>query len=122
MATKLEKDLVRESLVKIDDREVIVTLTKDQTISMKLKGLRGKALSIGIEQLHNQLSGKGNEPKKEEKGSLTVIKRERNSKKDDSKMISLGDLRSHNLISTMDFETQMKFEQIIVSVINANKK
>ena len=32
MATKLEKDITRESLVIVDDKEIVVTLTADQKI------------------------------------------------------------------------------------------
>ena len=39
MATKLDKDITRESSVKIDDREINITLTDKQEIRLKLKGL-----------------------------------------------------------------------------------
>ena len=119
MATKLEKNLVRESTIKVDDKEIIVTLTPDQGISMKLKGMRSGSVSIPIEKLYYQLTGK-EKPEINKPTKSTSILRDKKEDKN-SPMISLNDLRSHNLITPLDFDTQMKFEQIILSVINASK-
>ena len=44
MATKLDKDLVRESTDMIDGKSILATLTADQCIELKLKGVRGAGL------------------------------------------------------------------------------
>lgn len=116
MATKLEKDITRESSIKIDGKEVMVTLTADQGITFKLKGMRSGAVSIPIEKLYNQLSGRAtNEPKKE----LTIRDNAKVSKK--NPMINLYELRSHNAISTLDLSSKAKFDQVIKSLIEEVK-
>jgi len=57
MATILDKDLVRESTIKVGEREIQVTIGADQTISMKLKGLKTGIVTISIEDLYKQLTG-----------------------------------------------------------------
>lgn len=64
MATKLEKDITRESSVTIDGKEIMVTMTSDQTIDLKLKGLRKGGVSMSIEDLYNQLTGRAVEDQK----------------------------------------------------------
>lgn len=112
MATALDKDLTRESTVKIDEREVLVTLTKDQVISFKLKGMKSGQLSISIEDLYNQL--KGDIPKViKPTGSISVSNEKEVKQRKGVNMISLEDLRSHNLISVLDYETKVKFDTLI---------
>ena len=119
MATKLDKDITRETNVKINDKEVIITLTANQEVSMKLKGTRGKSVSTPIEGLYNQLTGniviKDNDTPK----SISVVKQKKVSKT--NPMISLYDLRSHNAISTLDLQYKAKFDQIIKSIIDEIK-
>lgn len=107
MATKLEKDISRESTVKVDDREIMLTLTKDQKISMKLKGKRTGAVSIGIDELYGQLTGK----------PITITKSNTKPTKNNP-MILLNDLRSQNAITSMDYEFKAKFDTIIKSLID----
>lgn len=121
MATVLTKKLVRESTEKIDDKEIIVTLTHDQSIELKLKGKRGKAQAIYIKDLYEQLYGIKDSNKKEPEGPLTISSNNTKRKRGDKKMISLYDLRSHNAISTLDIATLAKFDQIIKSVIDSQK-
>ena len=108
MPTKLEKDITRESLVIVDDKEIVVTLTADQTISMKLKGKRTGGVSISIEDLYNQLSG-GEKEKVSEKPTKK------------NPMILLSDLRTHNAISGGDYKHIAHFDTIIKNLIEDMK-
>jgi hypothetical protein len=114
MATKLEKDVIRESTVKSKDREIMVTLSANQRVSLKLKGMKSGEESIGIEELYNQLTngGEGETPSK-------VVKKSKPSKSNPS--INLHDLRAHNAIADMDYEVKSKFDQIIKNLIDSNK-
>tara|TARA_R110000772_G_scaffold17946_1_gene49749 strand:- start:6896 stop:7255 length:360 start_codon:yes stop_codon:yes gene_type:complete len=118
MATTLNKDIIRETTVEIDGRLIITTLTKDQTLKFKLKGLRTGEVSIPIEEIYCQLDGC--EAPSKNKSSITI---NNNSAKPikGNPMISLLDLRSHNAISTLDISTLAKFDQIIKSLIDASK-
>ena len=118
MATKLLKNITRESTESIDDKEIIITLTEGQEIELKLKGKRGKGEVINIKDLYNHLTGIEGD-----KGSVdgpVSVKTDKPRKRGDNKMISLYDLRSHNAISTLDLSTLAKFDQIIKSVIEAS--
>lgn len=115
MATKLEKKLTRESKVTVDDRNVMVNLNPDQTISLKLKGLRTGEKSIGIEELYNQLNGISGVKKR---GPVSIKNNDGNKKSKDDTMISLTDLRSANAISTLSYDDKVKFESIILNLIN----
>lgn len=119
MATPLNKDIVRESTVKIDDREINITLTSDQEIKMKLKGMKSGEVAIPIRDVYNQLTGRTDEDDKPKKGSTSISREPKTTK--GNPMISLYDLRSHNAISTLDFATLAKFDQIIKSLIDASK-
>ena len=114
MATKLVKNIIRESSETIDEKEIIITLTSDQNIELKVKGKRGHGETVNIKDLYNQLYGlKSNDG--DNKGSLSTKK---SKKRGDNKMISLYDLRSHNAISMLDLDTVVKCDQIIKSVID----
>ena len=121
MATKLEKDIIRESTVKVDDKEIMVTLTSKQKVSMKLKGKRTGAVSIDIDELYGQLTGKpieGKEPN--EKKVVSINKTEQKPSKKNP-MIILSDLRSQNAISGLDYHTLSKFDGIIKNLIDSMK-
>lgn len=117
MATKLDKDLIRESKIKINDKEVLVTISSTQDILLKLKGSRGKGVSISILDLWYQLSGNENSytPKNGRAGSISIVKTKPLNQ--DNKMISLYDLRSANAISLLDIQTKSKFDGIIKDMI-----
>ena len=104
MATLLSKDVTRESSEEVGGRNILVTLTEKQEVNLRLKGLRGDGESIDIADLYQMLSG----------GSESTS----NSKSGGNIMISLNDLRSSNLISTLDYETKVKFESIILNLID----
>lgn len=116
MATKLEKNLVRESTVKVDDREILVTLTADQKISMKLKGMRTGEVSINIEELWYQLNG-GAPVADKKVGSVSIDRTAIKSSKTNP-MMSLNDIRSANAISALDYPTLVKFDGIIKGLID----
>jgi hypothetical protein len=122
MATKLEKDITRESTVKDEDKEIMITLTKDQTVSMKLKGKRSGAVSIGIDELYGQLTGKdmgGDEPT--EKKAISIRQSDEKPTKKNP-MILLSDLRSQNAISGGDYKMVAHFDQIIKNLMDAMRK
>lgn len=120
MATELKKKLVRESTDKINDKPIIVTLTEDQEIELKLKGTRGNGETIYIKDLYAQLYGLSLSDKEKPEGPLAIeTGSDKPRKRGDRKMISLYDLRSHNAISTLDLPTLAKFDQIIKSVIDS---
>ena len=104
MATKLEKDIIRESTIKVEDKEIMVTLTSKQKISMKLKGKRTGGVSIGIDELYGQLTGKniGTDEHTEKKAISIRQSDEKPTKK--NPMILLSDLRSMNAISGGDYK------------------
>ena len=117
MATKLLKNLTRESTETVDDKEIVITLTSEQQIELKLKGKRGDGETIYIKDLYNQLYGIEGDKVEEKKGSVSITRGPK--KRGDNRMISLYDLRSHNAISTLDLTTLSKFDQIIKSVIDS---
>lgn len=122
MATKLEKDVTRESNVIVDERNVIVTLTKDQEISMKLKGMKSGEVKTDIEDLYNQLAGIEETPKTKKSGSV-VFNHDKPKKDKDEPMISLYDFRSLYLTSgDLPLEVKIKLEQITTRLIKNYKK
>lgn len=119
MATILDKDVTRESTVKYDDREIQVTLTADQMISFKLKGMKSGVLSIGIGELYAQL--RGDDVKKDVKPTSVSVKR-KSSEDDASPMISLNRLRSLNMVTPMDMKTKLELEGLISELIKQEIK
>jgi len=117
MATKLIKNIVRESTEVIDGKEITITLTSDQKIELKLKGKRGSGETIYIKDLYNQLYGLEGSDGDKKKGVVSISNTPK--KRGGGKMISLSDLRSHNAISMLDIPTLAKFDQIIKSVIDS---
>lgn len=116
MATKLEKDVTRESTVTVDERELLVTLTADQKIAMKPKGLgNGNIVSIGIEDVFKLM--KPNEDAETPQVSG-------NSKKpySDNLMISVGELRDLVMIADISYENKVIFSNLVRDVIYKHKK
>ena len=125
--TTLDKDLSRETTVKVGDREIQITLTEGQGISMKLKGMKTGAVEISIEDLYKQLTG-GQEITE---GISVVIEVDDDditpsigkgfdlsSYKTESKyLVSLHDIRSYMMVKPMDMDVKMKFETILVDLI-----
>lgn len=113
MATSLDKEVTRETNVLIGDREIQITLTPDQKIFLKLKGLKSGGFDIGIKELYEKLSGevikKPNEP--------IVIKNSETKSKNKKVMIDLNDLRSLSNTRGFDYETVVKFDKLISDVL-----
>lgn len=120
MATILDKDLVRESTIKVGEREIQVTIGADQTISMRLKGMKSGAVSISIEDLYKQLAG-DNEVADDKPKSITVptggIKKSSNEP-----MISLHDIRHRLNVSNFEYPITVKLDGILNELLNDAKK
>jgi len=118
MATILEKKVIRESKSQHDNRNIVVSLTEDQEVSLKLKGLKSGELTISINDLYNYLSGnEGSEEKEVEVKKTIKTKTPKNAP-----LINLNDLRSLNAITKMDLSTKVLFESLIVELIENTKK
>ena len=118
MATELNKNLLRQSTDEIDGKAIMVTLTSEQEIELKLKGQRSKGETISIKKLYEQLYDINISDKKSKDGPLTITTN-KTKKRGDNKMISLYDLRTHNAISTLDISDISKFDQIIKNVMDS---
>ena len=117
MATILNKSLVRESTVEISNKAIIVTVKDDQSIELKLKGIRGgETLNISLIDLWEYLGGETPSDSNDKKSGAISIKKKA-PKKGDNKMISLYDLRSANAISVLDVNDMVKFDGIISDMI-----
>ena len=118
MATVLDKDLIRESTVKIDGREILVTLTEKQEISFKLKGMKSGDVSIKIEDLYVQLTGTA----KEIEVKPTEVKKSKKTSLEVNPVINLVDLRTHALVTKMDLKTKVELEGVICELIKQKIK
>ena len=131
MATILDKDITRETTVKVDEREIQITLTEKQSIAMKLKGMKSGAVEIPIGDLYKQLKGDVAEPSKEkpsvsikheEEDDKPIAKNDLSAYKGDSKyLISLHDIRHSMMVTDMDYDTKTKFERFLAGLINERK-
>lgn len=125
MATILDKDLIRESTVKYDNREIQITLTQDQKISFKLKGMKSGVLSISIEELYKQLVG--DEPSLEfdhesEEVEVTTTRSPLDKSTKDNPMISLHELRTKINTTPLGIDIIAKIDPIIAQCIRTAKK
>lgn len=93
--TKLQKDLIRESLKSINDKPIIVTLTKNQEITLKLKGRGSETFKVSIKELYNMLSG----------GSELVVDRGMER--------TLKEISTHSLIANSEYKTKVEIQRII---------
>jgi hypothetical protein len=120
MATVLEKDLIRESTSRYDNREIIVTLTQDQKISFKLKGMKSGDVSIDILALYKQLIGI------EDKGLIgdvkVVTEKPKFKKSDENPVIDLYSLRTSAMVTKMDMSAKVELERVICDLIKQNIK
>jgi len=127
MATILDKDITRETSVKFEDREIQITLTENQSISMKLKGMKSGILEIGIEDLYKQLKGEPlvedikPEEVKTPKTTSNVIDLSA-YKGDENLVISLHDIRHAVNVHDFDVSTKVKFDNLFVEMINDCKQ
>jgi len=129
MATILDKDITRETKVLVDGREIQITLTEAQTISMKLKGMKSGIKEIGIDALYAQLVGNElkaevkEEVKPEPKIEIDLGGRvDLSDYKGESKyLISLHDIRHAMLAKSIDMNVKIQFESFLVELIKERK-
>lgn len=111
----LNKDVTRESTIEVDGRNVIVTMTQNQRISMRLKGLgKARTVSIDIEKLFKQISGMEVE---EETPNLSG----RKPKPDDKNLINLGRVRDAFLVADIPYEQKVVFARFVKEILAENK-
>lgn len=115
MATKLESRLVRETTEKVGDREILIALTPEQQIKMRLKGMKSGAVSIDIISLYEQLTGT------ERKQPKPVSIKHAPKKVDDDPMVSLYRLRSMNLTTPGKLELVTRIDELIVDLLEESK-
>jgi len=119
MATLLDKDLVRESTIKVNEREIVVTIGADQTISMKLKGMKTGAVSISIEDLYKQLAGTSEAV---DEGPKSISVPTGGSKRpSNDPMMSLHDIRHRLNVSAFDYSVTVKFDGIMKDLIDETR-
>lgn len=113
MATKLDKEISRETEVVKDKRNLIVSITPDQTIKLKPKGLRGNngVVEVSIEEIWNIKTGTKSLIEKAEK-------REKKINDDDQPVVNLHWLRSQSAISGLPVADIAKFDGIIKNLID----
>jgi len=132
MATILDKDLIRESTVKFNDREIQVTLTADQNITFKLKGMKSGMLTISIDKLYKQLAAGGGDDEDEEEDDVIVkpagkakvpvkqisFHNKKSGDYDGGPMIPLGKLKSMAMATKMEMATKIELQNVISELIN----
>jgi hypothetical protein len=118
MATILDKDITRESTVMFNERLIQVTLTADQQISFKLKGMKSGTLSIGIEEIYKQLAGVEDTGKTEKQRPVVIQNKVKGGTYDGGPMIPLNKLRSHVLTTKMDLSVKLELETVIRDMLN----
>jgi hypothetical protein len=128
MATVLDKDIIRETTVKFDDREVQITLTEKQSIYMKLKGMKSGGLEISIEDLYRQLKGEPleaveKEVEEEEEKEEPVNGMDLSDYKGDKRyLISLHDIRHAFNVTPFELGVKTRVDEFLVNLINERKK
>ena len=115
MATILDKDITRETSVKVDGREILITLTEQQTILFKLKGMKSGEVSIPIETVYKQLA--------QTQPDLAVVKRVTKADKNEEEMlVSVQDLRSAFNIKKVDVGVTVLFDTFFCDYIKQQKE
>ena len=97
MATVLNKDVVRETKSEYDDRNLIITLTKEQSIKIKPKGLKSGDIEFDLVELY------------------TLNKKTKETNISDLK-VSYNDLRGKILISEIDYKSKAILESILKEI------
>ncbi len=125
MATILDKDITRESTVTFADRLVLVTLTADQQISFKLKGMKSGTLSISIDEIYKQLAGATDVDTSLKVGKqkpLVIQHKVRGGEYDGGPMIPLNKLRTMVLTTKMDLPVKLELEAVLCDMLKAEVK
>jgi hypothetical protein len=112
MATKLESKVVRESSVQANDREIIISLNEDQTVSLKLKGMKSGTVSISIKDLWNTLNGSG--------GIVSTFKVPTKQDNGDV-LVSVRRLRTLNAVTHSDLSVTVKLEEILTDLLKGKE-
>ena len=112
MATILDKDVVRDTTVKIDGKVLQVTLSDKQEISFNIKGSK-TTVKITIDDLYKQLIGE-----------KEVIKQVAEAVKEKSTypMMNIIDFRALNAISNIDLKTKVHIDSVLALLVEKNKK
>lgn len=122
MATVLDKSVIRESTVKVTGREILVTLGDDQSISMKLKGMKSGEVVISIIDLYEQLTGgPAIEHSVIEVESVVPRDEKLDKTQKDNPTISLYELRTRFATTPMAFDTHALFDGVIASCIREKR-
>lgn len=105
--TKLEKNLVRESLKSVNDKPIVVTLTKEQEIALKLKGRGSETYKVSVDDLYKTLSGEQSD------SDVMVV--------DKGMERALNELSTHSLIADADYKIKVEIQRIIKEIKNWKK-
>jgi hypothetical protein len=112
MATKLNKDVTRETEVLIDGKPLWITLTEDQKLVLKIKGTK-KTKTLEITELWENKEKLFVKPEEEKQKVNKIIK-------EDSKepLVNLNWLRAQSAITNLDLKDTVKFDMILKSLID----
>lgn len=121
MATKLTSELTRETTVVVEGREVQITLTENQTIFMKLKGMKSGGVEISIDALYQQLKG-GIPSAKSGSVTLPTGGRKRSEADSGDVKISLHDLRHRANIMALEYPILSKIDNLFHTIIAERKE
>lgn len=120
---KLERKLVRETETVINDKPLIVTLSPDNHLELKLKGDKKPLTKISFDDLYDKLVGSPVEvitPEiKQSAGPLKIRNVDKTKNNDDDvPKISLYEFRSKYLVSgDIPLNIKVKLESITVGLI-----
>lgn len=107
MPTKLSSTVVRETSVLVNDRPVIVSLTQDQQITLRLKGMKSGVITADISEVYNKLSGAkpvATKAKQHPVGDMNILHR----------------LRSLNATTPSSKEALVKLDEILCELLKTN--
>ena len=101
----------------VNDRNIMVTISAEQKIKMKLKSMKSGEVEISIEELYSLMTNNTNKIENTEK--KPIVKEKGIAIINDKDLISIHDFRSQYLISTdFDLTTKVKLEAITTKLIN----
>jgi hypothetical protein len=100
MVTPLDKTLLRESSVKVDDNNIVIGITQQQTVTLKVKGELPR--EITIRELYTMLNP----------DTFTTA----------NDLISLHDLRHLNAITHSSIDVTAKLDEIAVDLLKKRRQ
>lgn len=107
MSTILNKDITRETTIDISGKKIMITLTDDQSINLKLKGVKNDGFTIGIKDLYSILANKDFTPPQ---GS------------NENPMISLYDLRASLMVKPLSYDVKLDLDRKVLQLIELKTK